>query len=109
MSLSTPGTRFKTTHDFGHVTLDINSVVPEDAGVYMCKAVNKAGEAITSTSIKIIGESSPVCRVLGGSIEDPGSSVIQACAVPGAQMVLRSVPFYDTKVSTLREFMTTVT
>lgn len=41
------------THDFGFVTLDIHSVVTEDAGVYMCKAVNSAGEAVSSISLKV--------------------------------------------------------
>ena len=31
------GSRFHVTHDFGYVTLDMNSVIPEDSGVYMCK------------------------------------------------------------------------
>ncbi|XP_013787479.1 titin-like, partial [Limulus polyphemus] len=47
------GTRFQVTHDFGLVSLDIMSTIPEDSGVYMCKAVNLAGEAVTSTSIKV--------------------------------------------------------
>ena len=32
------------------------SVVPEDAGVYMCRAVNLAGEAVTSASIHVHGQ-----------------------------------------------------
>ena len=38
------------------VTLDIASTVAEDSGVYMCKAFNKAGEAVTSTSMVVRGE-----------------------------------------------------
>ena len=49
------GSRIKETHDFGFVTLDLMSVVPEDAGVYMCRAVNLAGEAVTSASIHVHG------------------------------------------------------
>lgn len=45
--------RFRDIHDFGMVSLDITSTIPEDAGVYMCKAVNKAGEAVTSTSMLV--------------------------------------------------------
>lgn len=52
------GSRFRTTHDFGFVTLDINSVVKEDSGVYMCKAINRAGEAVSSTAMKIKTKSS---------------------------------------------------
>jgi hypothetical protein len=47
------GSRFHVTHDFGFVTLDIHSVITEDSGVYMCKAVNNAGEAVSSTSLKV--------------------------------------------------------
>ncbi|XP_067120871.1 titin [Centruroides vittatus] len=47
------GSRYKVTHDFGMVNLDIASVIPEDSGVYMCKAINKAGEAVTTTSLKV--------------------------------------------------------
>ena len=34
------GSRFRVTHDFGYVTLDISSVIPEDSGVYMCKVIH---------------------------------------------------------------------
>ncbi|CAG0890532.1 unnamed protein product [Cyprideis torosa] len=56
------GSRIHTTHDFGFVTLDISSVVPEDAGVYMCKAVNRAGEAVTTMSIRVTSKG----NILGG-------------------------------------------
>ncbi|GIY11090.1 titin, partial [Caerostris extrusa] len=48
--------RFRDIHDFGMVSLDISSTIAEDSGVYMCKAVNKAGEAVTSTSMVVRGE-----------------------------------------------------
>ncbi|XP_033606475.1 titin isoform X1 [Cryptotermes secundus] len=54
------GSRFHVTHDFGFVTLDIHSVVTEDSGVYMCKAINNAGEAVSSTSLKVKSRSSIV-------------------------------------------------
>lgn len=47
------GSRLRTTNDFGFVNLDINSVVPADAGIYMCKAYNLAGEAVSSTGMKV--------------------------------------------------------
>lgn len=47
------GSRFHVTQDFGFVTLDIMSTVPEDSGVYMCKAINAAGEAVSSTTLKV--------------------------------------------------------
>lgn len=35
------------------VTLEIASVIPEDSGIYMCKAINLTGEAVTSTSMRV--------------------------------------------------------
>lgn len=52
------GSRFRTTNDFGFVTLDINSVVTDDSGMYMCKAINQAGEAVSSTAMKVKTKSS---------------------------------------------------
>lgn len=54
------GSRFRTTNDFGFVSLDINSVVTEDSGIYMCKAINLAGEAVSSTAMKVKSKSSIV-------------------------------------------------
>lgn len=51
------GSRFKTTHDFGYVSLDITSVVSEDSGVYTCRAYNAAGEAVSSTGMKVKSKS----------------------------------------------------
>ncbi|CAN8024063.1 unnamed protein product, partial [Ixodes persulcatus] len=51
------GSRLLANQDFGFVTLDIVSGIAEDSGVYMCKAVNKAGEAVTSTSLRVKGRS----------------------------------------------------
>uniref|UniRef100_T1J5H7 Ig-like domain-containing protein n=1 Tax=Strigamia maritima TaxID=126957 RepID=T1J5H7_STRMM len=48
-----PSARQRTLQDFGMVTLDIGHVIPEDAGVYMCKAMNDMGEAITSIALKV--------------------------------------------------------
>lgn len=52
------GSRLRTTNDFGFVCLDINSVVPADAGIYMCKAYNLAGEAVSSTGMKVKSKAS---------------------------------------------------
>lgn len=52
------GSRFRTVHDFGFIALDIMYLMQEDAGVYMCKATNLLGEAITSCSLKIKTKSS---------------------------------------------------
>jgi hypothetical protein len=40
------GSRIHATQDFGFVTLDIQSCVPEDSGMYTVKANNLSGEAI---------------------------------------------------------------
>merc|ERR1719347_1293001 len=47
------GSRFRTTHDFGYVALDILQAYAEDSGTYMCKATNKLGEAVNTGSVNI--------------------------------------------------------
>lgn len=42
------GSRFTETNNFGFVALDILSCLPEDAGTYTCRAINRLGEAVTS-------------------------------------------------------------
>jgi len=46
------GARFKSTYDFGYVSLDINHAYDEDSGVYMCKATNNKGQAQTSGTLR---------------------------------------------------------
>ena len=50
------GSRFRTSTDFGFVTLDVLQVIPEDSGVYMCKASNAAGEAVSSITTRVVGK-----------------------------------------------------
>lgn len=45
------GHRFKTTHDFGFVALDVLYVYPEDSGEYVAKAINELGEDVTKTKL----------------------------------------------------------
>lgn len=47
------GHRFRKTHDFGYVALDILYAYGEDSGTYMCKATNLAGEAVNTCTIKV--------------------------------------------------------
>ena len=37
------GHRFRPIHDFGYVALDIFNTIPEDSGVYTCRATNLVG------------------------------------------------------------------
>ncbi|KAF0303160.1 Titin [Amphibalanus amphitrite] len=53
------GHRFRTTHDFGYVALDILYSYPEDSGTYMCKATNEVGEAVNTCTIKVGGKAAP--------------------------------------------------
>jgi titin len=50
------GHRFRTTHDFGYVALDILYAYAEDSGTYMCKAKNMLGEATNTCSVEVIGK-----------------------------------------------------
>ena len=50
------GHRFRPAYDFDYVALDVLSVYPEDSGVYTCHARNAYGEAVSSATIKVIGE-----------------------------------------------------
>lgn len=51
------GHRFRPAFDFDYVALDILSVYPEDSGVYTCRAYNKLGEAVTSSSVRVVAKS----------------------------------------------------
>lgn len=46
------GSRYKTTHDFGYVSLDITHTYEEDSGIYTCKATNTQGSATTSGTLR---------------------------------------------------------
>lgn len=50
------GHRYRTTHDFGYVALDILYSYAEDSGIYMCKATNKLGEAVNTCTLKVAGK-----------------------------------------------------
>ncbi len=47
------GHRFRTTHDFGYVALDILYTYPEDSGTYICKATNALGEAVNTCNVSV--------------------------------------------------------
>ncbi|CAG9532190.1 unnamed protein product [Cercopithifilaria johnstoni] len=52
--------RYRHENDFGNITLTVVHVLPEDSGVYTCKAVNEHGEATTSATVKVAGYESIV-------------------------------------------------
>lgn len=47
------GSRITKTHDFGLVSMDMTHVRADDEGVYMCRATNALGEAVTTAAMKI--------------------------------------------------------
>ena len=49
----TASSRIGTLFNFGYVSLNINGLRLEDAGTYICRAVNAAGEAFTTTTLKV--------------------------------------------------------
>ena len=67
------GSRYHVNHDFGFVTLDIMKVIPEDSGVYTCKAINRAGEAVSSISLKVKARSA----IAGDAIQQDAWQKIQ--------------------------------
>ncbi len=48
-----PGSRYRPLHDFGYVALDITHTIPEDSGVYACRAYNPLGETITQAVLQV--------------------------------------------------------
>ena len=48
--------RIHVTQDFGFVTLDIQSCVPEDSGMYTLKVSNLEGEASSSMALYVGGK-----------------------------------------------------
>lgn len=41
--------RYKTSYDFGLVTLDLNDAYERDQGIYTCRAFNKVREPVAET------------------------------------------------------------
>lgn len=46
--------RIMYSQDFGFVSLDIAGATDNDNGVYMCRAVNDLGEAVTTASVQVL-------------------------------------------------------
>jgi titin len=68
------GSRLHATQDFGFVTLDIQSCIPEDSGMYTVKATNLIGEASTSLALHVGGKGG----VLGDAVHPDSYKKIQA-------------------------------
>lgn len=49
----TASSRIATMFSFGHVSLHISGLRAEDAGTYVCRAVNAAGEAVSQCTIGV--------------------------------------------------------
>lgn len=47
------GSRITKTNDFGYVSMDVAHVRGDDEGVYMCRATNALGEAVTTASMRV--------------------------------------------------------
>ncbi|KAK0408252.1 hypothetical protein QR680_003855 [Steinernema hermaphroditum] len=74
------GHRFRTTHDFGYVALDILYLFPQDAGTYTCVARNELGEAQTQASFNVISHGT-----IFGDVQHPNSwQKIQEIEAPKA-------------------------
>lgn len=41
------------SHDFGMITLYISNLRATDSGIYICRAVNDNGEAVTTAGVKV--------------------------------------------------------
>lgn len=73
------GHRFRTTHDFGYVALDILYAFAEDSGTYICRATNELGEAVTTASINVVAKKS----IYSDTYHPEGLEKIQALEAQG--------------------------
>lgn len=57
------------SNNFGFVSLDILNLTASDAGVYTCRAINAAGEAVTTATLRCYPRQQPVYyqQISGGS------------------------------------------
>ncbi|MFH4979231.1 hypothetical protein AB6A40_005940, partial [Gnathostoma spinigerum] len=74
------GSKYAISHDFGFCSLDIVGTIPEDQGIYQLKAFNKAGEAVTSATLKC----HPKEAILGETQHEESWKRIQEIEAPKA-------------------------
>ncbi|OTF72160.1 hypothetical protein BLA29_013708, partial [Euroglyphus maynei] len=48
------GNRIAVQHEFGYVRIEIDSVKPDDAGIYTVKVANNFGESTSTASLNVI-------------------------------------------------------
>jgi hypothetical protein len=83
------GSRITKTHDFGFVALDMTHVRGEDEGVYICRASNALGEAVTTASMKIRSKLvNCIDKVTAVTIH---CCTLQACELCGGKMFVTNL------------------
>ena len=73
--------RFRITHEFGYVAINIFYTYPQDEGLYVCRATNELGE--DETSARLICRSLPQIKfslpsLEGGTVEEKVGVVMTA-------------------------------
>lgn len=51
-----PSQKYVVSRDGSKSILEVRNLVAEDTGVYTCKAVTDAGEAVSNTTLFVVGE-----------------------------------------------------
>jgi len=90
------GSRFRTTTDFGFISLDIQSTVLNDTGIYMCKVRNLAGEAITSATMRV----KPRDSIESSSLHPQALPKIQTIEAPAYRKPADVAPTFQPPVFT---------
>lgn len=56
------GHRIRPVYDFGHISLDIHSVVEEDSGTYTCVVTNQLGKSEANMQLTVAGTHLFICQ-----------------------------------------------
>ncbi|VDP16035.1 unnamed protein product [Soboliphyme baturini] len=96
------GSRFRPTHDFNYVALEILTIYADDSGVYSCKATSAFGSAVTSCTIKCQASSS---LLLETQHEDSWQKIQEIEMKPVREEIVEEVVFNrPTFVIPLKEY-----